>query len=336
MPSVWPSALDTFTAKTDGVDDILAAHMNAVQDGVSALETELGTGGLKGTLTSLTARLAVGIAADGTIIGGALPSPLPANSVDTISIKDGAVSTSKIGTGVIITSHITPLAIVNSTIADTTITGGKLANSTITSTQLDTGSVSTPKIQDFSVTPVKLTTGLRAAQDVYRNLAAAGTATVRALGTPTTSLLSSGNTNPSHPRNVSHSLKNTTGGALTSNTVTLTVIGFDALGAYLTEAIQIPTQSIGAGATVTVFGVKAFSSITSVQLDNAQGTPANWQFSVGTGDLLGVKNTIASLYKATKNGSDIATLPTVSTTNGTVDLSTIVANDDVTLWYLKV
>ncbi|MFZ5856792.1 MAG: hypothetical protein ACOYZ6_08175 [Chloroflexota bacterium] len=42
MSSVYPGSLDAFTAKTDGVDYNLAAHINDLQDAVTAVQTELG------------------------------------------------------------------------------------------------------------------------------------------------------------------------------------------------------------------------------------------------------------------------------------------------------
>jgi hypothetical protein len=39
----YPSSLDNFSTKVDSVDDVLAAHMNAVQTAIVAIETELGT-----------------------------------------------------------------------------------------------------------------------------------------------------------------------------------------------------------------------------------------------------------------------------------------------------
>jgi hypothetical protein len=41
--SSYPGALDSFTNKTDNVDDVQAAHVNNLQDAVVAIETELGT-----------------------------------------------------------------------------------------------------------------------------------------------------------------------------------------------------------------------------------------------------------------------------------------------------
>jgi hypothetical protein len=42
MTASYPSAVKTFTTKTDGVDDIEASHINDIQLEVTAVETELG------------------------------------------------------------------------------------------------------------------------------------------------------------------------------------------------------------------------------------------------------------------------------------------------------
>ncbi len=41
--SAYPSSIKSFTAKTDFIDDVLAAHVNDIQNEVMAIETELGT-----------------------------------------------------------------------------------------------------------------------------------------------------------------------------------------------------------------------------------------------------------------------------------------------------
>ena len=53
----YPSTIDTFASNTDGVDDVLAADMNAVQTAANAIETELGTDPA-GTATDVKTRLA--------------------------------------------------------------------------------------------------------------------------------------------------------------------------------------------------------------------------------------------------------------------------------------
>lgn len=39
----YPNSLDSFTTKTDGIDDVMASDINSIQSAVEAVETELGT-----------------------------------------------------------------------------------------------------------------------------------------------------------------------------------------------------------------------------------------------------------------------------------------------------
>lgn len=43
MSTNYPGALDSYADKVDGVDDVLAAHINNPQDAIEAIEAELGT-----------------------------------------------------------------------------------------------------------------------------------------------------------------------------------------------------------------------------------------------------------------------------------------------------
>lgn len=43
MTTNYPAGLDSYVAKVDGVDDVMAAHVNNMQDAIVAIETELGT-----------------------------------------------------------------------------------------------------------------------------------------------------------------------------------------------------------------------------------------------------------------------------------------------------
>jgi hypothetical protein len=43
-PSVYPTSLDSYTAKTDNVDDVMAVDVNELQSAIVAIETKLGTG----------------------------------------------------------------------------------------------------------------------------------------------------------------------------------------------------------------------------------------------------------------------------------------------------
>ena len=41
MSTNYPGALDSYSTKVDGVDDVLAAHINNPQDAIEAIEAEL-------------------------------------------------------------------------------------------------------------------------------------------------------------------------------------------------------------------------------------------------------------------------------------------------------
>ncbi len=69
MPASYPSAIKTFTTKTNKVDLVDAAHINDLQLEVNAIETELGTT-VRGTATDLKTRLAVCLDGDGSIRHG--------------------------------------------------------------------------------------------------------------------------------------------------------------------------------------------------------------------------------------------------------------------------
>lgn len=66
MAASYPASLPSFDVKADGVDYVLAAHMNDVQSEIVALATELGIN-VAGDQTDLLTRLAVSINDNGTI-----------------------------------------------------------------------------------------------------------------------------------------------------------------------------------------------------------------------------------------------------------------------------
>jgi hypothetical protein len=43
-PSVYPTSLDSYTIKTDGINDVMAVDVNELQSAIVAIETKLGTG----------------------------------------------------------------------------------------------------------------------------------------------------------------------------------------------------------------------------------------------------------------------------------------------------
>ena len=51
MASTFPTTLDSFTAKTDGVDTVQAAHINNLQDAIAAVEGMLKAGNASGSWT---------------------------------------------------------------------------------------------------------------------------------------------------------------------------------------------------------------------------------------------------------------------------------------------
>lgn len=71
----YDSAIITYTTKTDKVDIVAAAHINAVQTELVTIETILGTN-VKGDRTDLKTRLNNALDADGSILSGSsFPSP---------------------------------------------------------------------------------------------------------------------------------------------------------------------------------------------------------------------------------------------------------------------
>lgn len=71
----YDSGIITFTVKTDKVDLVAAAHINAVQTELITIETILGVG-VKGNRSDLKTRLANMMDPDGTILSGtSYPSP---------------------------------------------------------------------------------------------------------------------------------------------------------------------------------------------------------------------------------------------------------------------
>lgn len=71
----FDSSIISFTTKTDKVDLVSAAHINAVQNELVTIETILGTG-LKGTATDLSTRLNKALDSDGSLLSGtSYPSP---------------------------------------------------------------------------------------------------------------------------------------------------------------------------------------------------------------------------------------------------------------------
>ena len=90
--STYPGTLDSFTAKVDNVDDVIAADVNTLQAAIVATQTELGTDPA-GSATDLKTRLAHSInnagwlefdaATELTIASGAIAITQNNHTVDT-------------------------------------------------------------------------------------------------------------------------------------------------------------------------------------------------------------------------------------------------------------
>jgi hypothetical protein len=99
----FPGSLDSFTTNTDFVDDVFASDVNAIQDAIVAIETELGTDPA-GSATDLKTRLAVSLSGAGllnfaassglTISSGSITASKNWHTVDT----EGAASTDDLDT----------------------------------------------------------------------------------------------------------------------------------------------------------------------------------------------------------------------------------------------
>lgn len=69
MASSFPGAIDSFTTKVDGVDDVMAAHVNDLQDSVVAIETMLDKTKWQDWTPVWTAATTNPSIGDGTLVG---------------------------------------------------------------------------------------------------------------------------------------------------------------------------------------------------------------------------------------------------------------------------
>jgi hypothetical protein len=66
MSTSYPGALDSFSVKVDGVTDILAAHVNNLQDSVVAIETAVGITGGRPLVSAYVGTTVTNVTGDGT------------------------------------------------------------------------------------------------------------------------------------------------------------------------------------------------------------------------------------------------------------------------------
>lgn len=161
--------------------------------------------------------------------------------------------------------------------------------------------------------------------DMFMDVTAEGAATVHAAitGNGATQDITTSITNPDVPRNITVT---TTNNATPSGNVVIT--GKNARGLSVTDTIAIV-----AGGLAT--GVVAFATVTNIQIP--AGVSASDSCEIGTGYKLGLSNFIRAttdVYKVKKNTADVA-VGTVNVANSTVDVGSITANDDFTIYYLS-
>ena len=82
MTTVFPGSLDSYTAKVDNVDDVMAVDVNELQEAIVAIETELGINPA-GSAVNLLTRLAF-------IMN--LAGPLQFASATTLTISGGSIT----------------------------------------------------------------------------------------------------------------------------------------------------------------------------------------------------------------------------------------------------
>jgi len=140
-------------------------------------------------------------------------------------------------------------------------------------------------------------------------------------------------TNPDVPRNISVTVTNN--GSPSGN---VTITGVDAKGNSITEDITLVPGG-------TAYGDKAFATISKITVPATVNGGGADTVTVGIGDKLGLSNIIyetSDVYKIKVNNTDKTSefdmATDVDTTNGTVDMSSLVAggitaDDDITIWF---
>lgn len=117
MTSLYPTSLDTFAEKRDDVDYIMAAHINALQDAIAALQAELGLQPSGPSWETVAARLnslqtlllppPVIFTVDGDLVVGDLPFYLYNEStkdrlIDKVFLNVGGVDDKPSGADIVV------------------------------------------------------------------------------------------------------------------------------------------------------------------------------------------------------------------------------------------
>jgi len=131
------TAIDSFTTKTDNVDDVMAADVNNLQDAVVAIETKVGI--------------------DNSTVATSLDYKV--THIGTSQIVNGAVTASKLAASAVITDKIAAGAVGTAELADSAVTVAKIADGAVTTAKIADGTISTPDIADGVVTGAKIAPG---------------------------------------------------------------------------------------------------------------------------------------------------------------------------------
>lgn len=150
----------------------------------------------------------------------------------------------------------------------------------------------------------------------WHNPAAASATGVHA-AISTATVVTTGITQPDFPRVLSI----TGAGSGHSATGNVVINGTDIRGATISDTIAL-------NGSTTVNGVKAFATVTSIDLTGISGNDANNTVQIGTSALLGLERMLSedSVFATTVNGSWEATRPTVSKSTSVISQNTISTN----------
>jgi hypothetical protein len=127
-PSVFPTSLDSYTAKTDGLDDVMAVDVNELQSAIVAIETKLGTGTQALALAQgqiqfpATQRQSAGANVLDDYEEGTVTVTLTCGTSGTITLNVNTLSYTKIGRQVTLTGLLN-VASVSSPVGGLTLNG---------------------------------------------------------------------------------------------------------------------------------------------------------------------------------------------------------------------
>lgn len=82
-----------------------------------------------------------------------------AGFVDTVNLKDGAVTSGKLASGAVTSGKISDGAVDNGKLASNAVTSGKISNGSVNTVKIADGAVTTVKIADANVTTAKVADG---------------------------------------------------------------------------------------------------------------------------------------------------------------------------------